>query len=164
MSIEKRRLSESRRNLKEKMEDKVRVRFLKNNGEIYAAFVDLKQSDETILSYEHIGQHSEAHLIFVEESEDATLDEYRGLYIELVYQVGYELEVLNEDFDIEIFRSPDFSTNPKNDNSEKPKIYEVLICDDSGEKLGYKIDGVWTVLDQDALLNKLVEIIRQKYG
>lgn len=45
-------------------------------------------------SYSHIGQHSECHILYVQESRKATKKEYKDLKLELEKQ-GYILVVKN---------------------------------------------------------------------
>lgn len=53
-------------------------------------------SKETVLSYEHVGQHSECSLEYANECYEANADQYEKLYIELTNYVGYDLKVLNK--------------------------------------------------------------------
>lgn len=47
-----------------------------------------------VMSYEHIGQHSEASIMFYRETKPASLNEYLPLYQELTEKVGYNLRVM----------------------------------------------------------------------
>ena len=70
----------------EKLEkEKVKVIFRKTKeGEIIAFFPELKANHGNILSYMHIGQHSEASVRFYWTTKKAFEDEYKDLLNELV--------------------------------------------------------------------------------
>lgn len=67
--------------------------------EVIALFPDEVDQNNFILSYMHVGQHSQAHKDFL-NSPDADFSKYVDLYFELTNLVGYNLEVLNSDFDL----------------------------------------------------------------
>jgi hypothetical protein len=51
---------------------------------------------ETVLCYEHIGQHSECSIEYARECYEATAEQYEALCHELTSLVGYNLLVLNK--------------------------------------------------------------------
>lgn len=63
---------------------------------VFALFPTLKESPNCVLSYAHIGQHSECSLEYANECYEANADQYEKLYIELTNYVGYDLKVLNK--------------------------------------------------------------------
>jgi len=67
--------------------------------ELIALFPEIPENNNCILSYAHIGQHSQAHKDFL-NSPNAHFNKYIDLYFELTNSVGYDLEVFNPDFDL----------------------------------------------------------------
>lgn len=63
---------------------------------VFALFTDLKEGTNTVLSYEHVGQHSQCSLEYADECYEAAPDKYEALHKELTNLVGYDLEVINE--------------------------------------------------------------------
>ena len=63
---------------------------------VFALFTDLKEGTNTVLSYEHVGQHSQCSLEYASECYEATPDQYKDLQRELELSVGYDLKVLNK--------------------------------------------------------------------
>ena len=63
---------------------------------VFALFPTLKESLNCVLSYAHIGQHSECSLEYARECYEATREQYNDLYHELTSLVGYNLKVLNK--------------------------------------------------------------------
>jgi hypothetical protein len=68
-----------------------------SDSEVYAVFVDKKYpyDNNLIECYATIGQHALAHIDYINESTEATKDQYQELYNELTGMVGYNLIVLN---------------------------------------------------------------------
>ncbi len=130
--------------IKEGDETPEKVWFLKKGGEVYAAFPNIKEGANTILSYSHIGQHSEADLGYVKSSKKATKEEYMPLYDELTKQVGYNLIVLNKDFS----------------NGETP-IAEVNALWRAEE--GSKISKILSIRDTKAILTALSDVMEKLY-
>lgn len=64
-------------------------------GDVIALFPGIGAYNERILCYQHIGQHGETCLDFVEELQPATPEEYKDLLDELT-AIGYDVEVCNE--------------------------------------------------------------------
>jgi hypothetical protein len=62
-------------------------------GEIIAFFPAEHETHYDILCYAHIGQHCMASTRYYLECKQATPDEYKPLYDELINLVGYELNV-----------------------------------------------------------------------
>lgn len=58
--------------------------------DIFAVFPEHKESENTLLGYSHIGQHSEIHLEYIKESREAEKHEYEDLYNELK-SIGYDI-------------------------------------------------------------------------
>lgn len=83
------------------MKEKVKVKFLieGENGdstfEIIAVFPEIRDGD-FLMCYAHLGQHSNAHIDYVNELKPATAQQYRELESELTNLVGYDLEILNQ--------------------------------------------------------------------
>lgn len=84
-----------------------KVRFLKETiegkdgktvfaGDVVAVFPDTEKDCRPgfVMTYEHVGQHSEASLEYVDSLKPAPPEEYADLKRELEESVGYELEVL----------------------------------------------------------------------
>lgn len=69
--------------------------------ELIALFPEIPEKQGLILSYSKVGQHSPAHTHFL-NSPDAEFEQYKDLYFELTNSVGYDLEVLNPDFNLQI--------------------------------------------------------------
>jgi len=69
--------------------------------ELIALFPEIPEKQGLILSYSKVGQHSPAHPHFL-NSPDADFEQYKDLYFELTNSVGYNLEVLNPDFNLQI--------------------------------------------------------------
>jgi hypothetical protein len=68
------------------MTDKVKVIFRKDkkNGDIIAFFPEILTNRYNIMSYMHIGQHSEASLeYYTNDTQNAKPDEYKSLLSEL---------------------------------------------------------------------------------
>ena len=64
--------------------EKVKVIFRKNkNGEVIAFFPEFHVQHGNIMSYMHIGQHSEASLDFYYSTKKASVQEYDTLFNEL---------------------------------------------------------------------------------
>ena len=64
--------------------DKVKVIFRKNKeGNVIAFLPELRVNRGNIMSYMHIGQHSEASYQFYAETQKATETEYNSLFEEL---------------------------------------------------------------------------------
>ena len=63
--------------------EKIKVIFRKIDSDIIAFFPELHANYTCIMSYMHIGQHSEASLRFYHESKTATIEEYTPLLEEL---------------------------------------------------------------------------------
>ena len=69
--------------------EKVKVIFRKvknpytNEYEVIAFFPEIEVNYGNILSYMHIGQHSEADILFYHETSKATQEEYKSLLNEL---------------------------------------------------------------------------------
>ena len=59
------------------------------DGQIIALFPDIINRNY-IMSYTHIGQHSNADRSIVYDTKPATEEEYKELYAELVNEVGYD--------------------------------------------------------------------------
>jgi hypothetical protein len=76
--------------------EKVKVVFRKWKGEIIALFPEIKSNNYLVLSYMHVGQHSDAdyHGI-IRESKPAKEDEYKDLFNELT-SIGYDLKVVKK--------------------------------------------------------------------
>lgn len=75
--------------------DKVKVIFRKNkNNDVIAFFPEVRANYGNIMSYMHIGQHSEASYEFYMTTHKANINEYADLFIELckIYD-DYELVV-----------------------------------------------------------------------
>ena len=66
--------------------------------EIVAIFVDERENNNCLSCYAHLGQHSTIHESYLNDSKDATYEEYIDLYNELVNSVGYKLSVFNSSF------------------------------------------------------------------
>ena len=84
---------------------KTKVLFLVNeyeeNGDLFAFFPEELYNgyDKDIkVCYSHIGQHSACYDDYANSSREAKRDEYSGLLYELTNLIGYDLEVLNNDF------------------------------------------------------------------
>ena len=88
--------------------------------EIVAIFVDERENNNCLSCYAHLGQHSAIHESCLNNSKDATYEEYIDLYNELV-DYGYKLSVLNLSF-------------AKNNKSKERKIYEQIM------KLAYDLE------------------------
>lgn len=80
------------------MQKKTKVLFLTHpeaEDEVFAAFINITEGNNMILSYQHIGQHSECSLEYVKECKEA--EDYEDLLNELVNDVGYDnLVVMNK--------------------------------------------------------------------
>lgn len=63
--------------------EKLKVIFRKVDSEIIAFFPELPARYTFIMSYMHVGQHSEASLAFYHDSKAATIEEYMPLLEEL---------------------------------------------------------------------------------
>jgi hypothetical protein len=68
---------------------------------VYAYFPQLKFNKSLYYntmntSYSHIGQHSACHIDYAKQSREATKQEYKDLYEELI-SIGYEVKILNKD-------------------------------------------------------------------
>ena len=63
--------------------EKVKVLFRKNDGGVYAFFPEATANYGMVMTYAHIGQHSEASLEFYLNSKKATKEEYANLLSEL---------------------------------------------------------------------------------
>jgi len=72
--------------------EKTRVVFKKSQGEVVAFLLDVPANKGMIMSYVHVGQHSEASKEFYQESFLATPKEYNDLKEELE-SIGYDLEI-----------------------------------------------------------------------
>lgn len=83
---------------KDKQITKVVFRKFKDNNEIIALFPkEVFEHNFSVLSYMHIGQHSEADYTHViNQTSPATEEEYEDLKDELENQVGYNLKVLKK--------------------------------------------------------------------
>jgi len=66
-----------------------------DDGDIIALFPEMIEGNG-INSYMHVGQHSSANPDLIEELDDAKLNGYYPLWVELK-SIGYKLEVLNKD-------------------------------------------------------------------
>jgi hypothetical protein len=65
---------------------------------VFAAFLNIHEGNGRVLSYQHIGQHSECSLEYIAECREATRNEYLSLLDELVNLVGYDdIQILNKD-------------------------------------------------------------------
>ncbi len=64
------------------------------NNDLFAFFPDTTNGTVFGQSYSHIGQHSECHILYVQESRKATEKEYKDLKTELE-NIGYTLVVQN---------------------------------------------------------------------
>jgi hypothetical protein len=76
------------------------VKFLKNQGEVFAFFPQLNYNKRLYgnsmkTSYAHVGQHSACHKDYANESTLPTKSEYQPLLTELK-SIGYDLKVLNK--------------------------------------------------------------------
>lgn len=75
---------------------KTKVKFIILKGEVVALFPETKNMHyPLIMSYAHIGQHSEASPGLM-RCRFAPKKDYKALEKELTQLIGYELEVLNE--------------------------------------------------------------------
>lgn len=63
--------------------EKVKVIFRKIDSDVVAFFPELPANPTCIMSYMHVGQHSEASLSFYHASKSATTEEYMLLLEEL---------------------------------------------------------------------------------
>lgn len=62
---------------------RVKVIFRKKGNDIFAFFPEMRVNRGNIVSYMHIGQHSEASYDFYKETKGATEEEYKSLLEEL---------------------------------------------------------------------------------
>jgi hypothetical protein len=77
------------------MDDQVLVKFIIFEKEVVALFPNIKENEDYISSYAHVGQHSGASYSLM-KCKKATKDEYKDLLNELKGQ-GYDnLLILNE--------------------------------------------------------------------
>lgn len=67
------------------------------DGEIIAFFPYIDGTNyDTMMSYMHVGQHSEANLNYYHECKTAAPEEYKPLYDELENIIGYNLKVIKK--------------------------------------------------------------------
>lgn len=64
-------------------------------GDIIAFISDYPCNDGMVMSYQHIGQHSEASIELIDELEMASEDEYKDLLNEL-RNIGYDVNVVDK--------------------------------------------------------------------
>lgn len=79
----------------------VKVFFLKSEEDVFAFFPENKYSDVNVdlrVSYALGEGHSPCHVEYAEECEQASQEESLDLYNNLTKVVGYDLDVLNENF------------------------------------------------------------------
>ena len=65
------------------------------DGEIIAFFPYVEANAGNILSYMHMGQHSEASYDFYLACKKTNAEEYKELYGELTNTIGYNLKIVN---------------------------------------------------------------------
>jgi hypothetical protein len=84
---------------------KTKVMFLANEKgnpefgpEIFAYFPEEPYNSNPKLKpcYAHVGQHGVCHVEYADESREATWQEYKDLYFELL-GIGYDLEVIDKE-------------------------------------------------------------------
>lgn len=74
--------------------NKINVAFRKfEDGEVIAIFPDIKEGDNEVLSYMHIGQHSACSVGLMDELDKANENEYFSLKKELE-NIGYSINVI----------------------------------------------------------------------
>jgi len=65
--------------------------YVDEENEVLAVFPDIRDG-VYVLSYSHVGQHSQAHIDYVSNLRKATPHEYAELKTELVCLVGYQFD------------------------------------------------------------------------
>ena len=68
------------------------------DDDVLAVFPELEGSPNEYLCYRHLGQHGSASPDYYKSLNKATKEQYMPLYNELTNQIGYNLNVINEDF------------------------------------------------------------------
>jgi hypothetical protein len=75
------------------MEDTFHVKYMVNDDDVYAYFPFEKEGKGLMMCYSHIGQHSTCVQAYVDESREATVEEYTDLHKELL-SIGYKLKII----------------------------------------------------------------------
>lgn len=105
--------------------------------ELIALFPD-EEENGFILSYMNVGQHSQAHKDFL-NSPDAEFEQYKDLYFELTNLVGYDLDVLNPGFNLQIAKFTAGQCKKLTEADRDKLANEILIAREENERVLYFI-------------------------